>query len=80
MYYQNLSLKQIAIDRNFQNVTVRVTHYSDCETKPLGSNDRYRYTFYQTYCFGKQVSIDLSQHYCFGQKISTNLSPFNFFG
>ena len=39
---------------------VRAIYYWDCETKPIVSNDRYRYTFHQTYCLGRQVSIDLS--------------------
>ena len=35
MYYQNFSLKQIAIDRNFQSIPVRAIYYWDCETKPV---------------------------------------------
>ena len=44
---------------------VRAIYYWDCETKPIVSNDRYRYTFHQTYCLGRQVSIDLSPNLLF---------------
>ena len=60
-----LSLKQMAIDRNFQSMPVRAIYYWDCETKSIASDDRYRYTFDQTYCLGRQVSIHLSPNILF---------------
>ena len=64
-----LSLKQIAIDRNFQSMPVRAICYWDCETKYIASNDRYRYTFDQTYLFGT-IGIDtpLTKHIVAGNR------------
>ena len=45
---------------------VRAIYYWDCETKPIVSNDRYRYNFHQTYCLRRYVSIDLSPNLLFG--------------
>ena len=66
-------------------MSVRAINYWDCETKSTASNDRYRFTFDQTYCLGRQVSIDLSPNILFreiGIDISddryryVDLSPF----
>ena len=44
---------------------VRATYYWDCEAKPSVSDDTYRYTFHQTQCLGRYVSIDLSPNLLF---------------
>ena len=48
---------------------VRAICYWDCETKYIASNDRYRYTFDQTYLFGT-IGIDtpLTKHIVAGNR------------